>query len=55
MSEKEILNKMTGTRLTEEEFEFVENYALEKKWTVAQVIREFVRDKKNELEVEATV
>ena len=54
MSAKEKLTEMTGTRLSQEEFDFVKQVANEKEWTIAQVLRKFVRDQmKQEVEVVA--
>ena len=53
MNDKEKLEKMTGTKLTSSEFDFIKQIAEEKKWSVAQVLREIVREKMQE--VSATV
>lgn len=45
MSVKEKLSIMTGTRVTQEEYAFLSNVAEKKKWSIAQVLREIVREK----------
>ena len=44
MYEEEPLVKMTGTKLTQKEFDFILEKSREKKWSVSQVLREIVRD-----------
>ena len=45
MSDKEKLERMTGTKLTTSEYDFIKQIAEEKKWSVAQALREIVREK----------
>ena len=49
MSEKEKLSQVALTRLTEDEYSYIESIALQKKWTISQVLREMVRDNKQEV------
>jgi hypothetical protein len=54
MYEEEPLVKMTGTKLTQTEYDYIVTVSKEKKWSVAQVLREIVRDAmKQEVEVVA--
>ena len=46
MGEKEKLSQVALTRLTEDEFSYIESIAEEKKWTISQVLREIVREKR---------
>lgn len=54
MYEEEPLVKMTGTKLTQSEFDYILSISKEKKWSVSQVLREIVRESmKKEVEVPA--
>ncbi len=54
MYEEEPLVKMTGTKLTQTEYDYIVTVSKEKKWSVAQVLREIVRDAmKQEIEAVA--
>ena len=53
MNSEERLEKMTGTKITSSEFEYLQQIAEEKKWSIAQVIREIIRESMKQ-EVAAT-
>ncbi|MHA1401964.1 MAG: hypothetical protein ACTSQE_16555 [Candidatus Heimdallarchaeaceae archaeon] len=44
MYEEEPLVKMTGTKLSQSEYDYLLSISKEKKWSVAQVLREIVRE-----------
>ncbi len=54
MYDEEPLVKFTGAKLTQAEYDYLLSVSKEKKWSIAQVLREIVRESmKKEVEVPA--